>query len=236
MRTTPFLAGLGGAALLASAMVTIPGHAAPVAAVKAFVRVDQVGYLRHEAKHAFLMTSAPVRGERFTVVDAGGHAVLHGAVSRANRGRWSSAFPAVYDIAFTSLTRAGRYTIKVHGSARATSWSFRVMTVEAMYRKVLTDGVAFDQVQRDGADIVKGRLDRKAAHLNDRSARVYKWPHFEPGSDVITDAGLTRLAGPVNVAGGWADAGDYLKFVHSTAYNDVVLLATERNLAGKAPK
>jgi endoglucanase len=83
---------------------------------------------------------------------------------------------------------------------------------------------------------VKGRLRRKPAHLNDRSASVYQWPHFEPDSDVITDAGLSRLAGPVDVAGGWADAGDYLKFVHSSAYNDVVLLATERNLAGKAPK
>src|SRR4051812_40044907 len=111
MRTRPFIAPVCAAVLLASATVTTPGRAGPAAAVKAFVRVDQVGYLRHEAKHAFLMTSAPVSGETFTVVDADGHAVLHGAVSGANRGRWNRAYPAVYDIAFTSLTRPGRYTI-----------------------------------------------------------------------------------------------------------------------------
>lgn len=182
------------------------------------------------------MTSAPVSGERFRVVDADGRVVRRGEVSPVNRGRWSRAFPAVYDIAFSSLTRPGRYAIAVRGPARARSLSFRVMTAGRMYRRVLTDGVAFDRVQRDGADIVPGPLHRRPAHLNDRSAYVYRWPHFERDSDVITDARLTRLAGPVDVAGGWADAGDYLKFVHSSAYNDAVLLATERNLGSRAPK
>ena len=37
------------------------------------------------------------------------------------------------------------------------------------------------------------------------------------------------------MAGGWFDAGDYLKFTHSTAYNDVLLFTSARLLGRRAP-
>ena len=57
-----------------------------------------------------------------------------------------------------------------------------------------------------------------------------------PGSDLITDRTLHRVGGPVDVAGGWFDAGDYLKFTHSTAYNDVLLFTSARLLGHRAPQ
>ena len=223
--------------LCAAALIPFIGapaaHSAP--AVQAFIRADQVGYLVHDAKHAYLMTSAPVSGESFRVLNAAGHAVRHGAVSAASRRRWNAAFPAVYDITFSGLAKPGRYTIAVSGPAQARSWSFRVERAGAMYRTILRQGVRFDQVQRDGAQVIRGVLDRKRAHLHDRAATVYAWPHFRRGSDVITDRRLSPLGGPVDVEGGWADAGDYLKFTHSSAYNDVVLFASARDLGGSAP-
>ena len=59
---------------------------------------------------------------------------------------------------------------------------------------------------------------------------------MEPGGDLILDADLTRTGGPVDVAGGWFDAGDYLKFTHSSAYNDVLLFTSARQLGRRAPK
>ena len=55
------------------------------------------------------------------------------------------------------------------------------------------------------------------------------------GEDLITDPDLTKIGGPVDVEGGWADAGDYLKFTHSSAYNDVVLFTSARLLGARAP-
>jgi endoglucanase len=105
-----------------------------------------------------------------------------------------------------------------------------------MFRTMLIDGVRFDRVQRDGAGVVTGGpLHLQPAHLNDRSALVYRKPHFQRGSDVITDQRLTRVGGPVDVAGGWSDAGDYLKFTHTSAYNDVVLFASARELGSRRP-
>ena len=95
--------------------------------------------------------------------------------------------------------------------------------------------MAFDQNQRDGDQQVAGPLDRQPAHLNDAQAGVYAWPHMVRGEDVITDPDLTRIGGPVDVEGGWADAGDYLKFTHSSAYNDVVLFSSARLLGERAP-
>ncbi len=83
--------------------------------------------------------------------------------------------------------------------------------------------------------MIRGRLDRRPSHLLDRSAHVYAWPHMARGSDLITDRRLHRVGGPVDVAGGWFDAGDYLKFTHSTAYNDVLLFTSARLLGHRAP-
>ena len=94
----------------------------------------------------------------------------------------------------------------------------------------------FDQNQRDGDEQVAGPLGRRPAHLNDAAAGVYAWPHMVRGEDLITDPDLTKIGGPVDVEGGWADAGDYLKFTHSSAYNDVVLFSSARMLGARAPQ
>ena len=197
--------------------------------------MDQLGYLPGETKHARLMTAAKVHDARFAVVNARGDTVVRGRVPARPVGRWNRNYHAVYDLAFTRLDRPGRYHIVVRGGVRAASPAFDIARQKAIYGTLVRDGVKFDQVQRDGANVVRGRLGRKPAHLHDRHAHVYDWPTFVPGSDAITDHNLHRLGKrSVDVAGGWYDAGDYLKFTHSTAYATDILLFSQRSLRGRA--
>ena len=98
------------------------------------------------------------------------------------------------------------------------------------------DVVTFFQAQRDGPDVIPGDLGRVPSHLNDRAAALYAWPTYpDPDSDAI-DGDLTPLGGTTDLAGGWFDAGDFIKFSHTTAYADALLWATQRELGAAAPE
>ena len=72
-------------------------------AAHGYVRVNQQGYLTHEAKQARLMTSAPVPGAPYVVTDAQGHVVLRGVVPAHTTGSWNAAYPAVYRLDLSRL-------------------------------------------------------------------------------------------------------------------------------------
>jgi endoglucanase len=225
---------LAGAAALALCVPTLSAASAPK--VTGLIRVDQVGYLPSDVKQAYLMTTAAVAGADFAVRDPSGRAVYRGRVGARSRGAWNTAYPDVYPLTFTALHATGTFHITVSGAATGASPAFRIESATAMYGSIVTDGVAFFQVQRDGADVIPGALDREPAHLHDAAATVYRAPHFLPdGDDVIADATLTAIGGPVDVAGGWYDAGDYLKFTHTAAYGDALLYASARALGPAAP-
>jgi hypothetical protein len=229
--------GAGAIGLIAALVAVVPAAPAPAAPAqpRAEVRVDQHGWLPHETKPVTLMASRRLGHTTFTVLDRHHTVVLRGTVPRTPVGAWSSRFPAVYSLDLSALHRKGRYTIRTQGAVRVESPAFRIVPTRRLYAPMVRLGVAFDQNQRDGDDQVAGPLHRRPAHLNDAQAGVYAWPHMVRGEDLITDPDLTRTAGPVDVEGGWADAGDYLKFTHSTAYNDVVLFSSARLLGSHAP-
>jgi endoglucanase len=209
-----------------------PAHAAATSQI----RIDQIGYLPGDAKVGYLMTGAAVSGATFAVVDSSGKSVLTGKVGATSRGKWNSAYPDVYPITFTNLTKPGTYHLTVSGSTSATSPAFKVTNAQALYGKLVADGVSFFQVQRDGDNVITGALNRKPSHLNDKKATVYDWPNFEPdGSDTITDKDLTKTGATHDVEGGWFDAGDFLKFTHTAAYGDALLFAAQRALGPAAP-
>jgi endoglucanase len=232
-------------ALAAALLTLVPATASPAASpvaspvasagVRAELRVNQQGWLRHETKIATLMASARLGHTTFTVLDRHRRVVLRGTVPRTPSGSWSGRFPAVYRLDLSALHAKGRYVVRTQGAVRVASPPFRIASAEQLYGPMVTYGVAFDQGQRDGDDQVAAALHRQPSHLNDGQAGVYAWPHMVRGEDLITDPDLTRIGGPVDVEGGWADAGDYLKFTHSTAYNDVVLYSSARLLGSRAP-
>jgi endoglucanase len=222
-----------GAALTGFALI-LSISAASRPDIAAQVRVDQGGYAPGETKMAYLMAGAAVSGGKFAVLDSRNRTVLSGTVGKTSRGAWNDTYRAVYPIDLSSLGRTGTYRVKVTGPATATSPAFTVRGRDDVYGQLIRDGVTFYQTQRDGKDVIKGALNRKPSHLNDAHAGVYQTPTFVT-DDIIAEGDLTRLGGTVNVQGGWFDAGDYLKFTHSTAYGAIDLLAAQRAMGASAP-
>ncbi|URN10600.1 glycoside hydrolase family 9 protein [Actinomadura madurae] len=185
------------------------------------MRLDQVGYLPDDSKRAYLMT-APTGRIRFKVENARGRTVLTGTPGRRT-GSWNAAFPSVRVLDLTRLTDRGTYRVAVSGpGVRAHSPWFRVGPAAEVLGPLLPRLLRFFQAQRDGPDVVPSVLGRRPSHLADRAATVYRPPRHRNGELV---GGLVPVPGAatVDVSGGWADAGDFLKFTTTASYSTAVL-------------
>ena len=216
-KTVAAVSGLTAAALLAALSLT-DGRADAQTATPALVRVNQTGYSGQGAKEAFLLAKSPVTGATWRLLGSGGRVAATGRTGKS-LGTWNAAYKAVYLIDFSGVRRNGRYHLAVDGSATGTSGTFTIGGGQAVFGKPAADTTAFFQAQRDGSDTISGQLKRKPAHLNDSHASVYAWPTFtDPDDSDTIKAAPKKIGGPVDVSGGWFDAGDYLKFTETTSY------------------
>ena len=219
------------------------GPAAPVAPVApatataaVHVRVDQGGYVAGEGGLAFLMTSVAAKGATFEVDSGSGRVLASGPVG-TDRGAWNAGYAHTYALDLPAVDRPGTYRLVVRASS-VVSQNFRVRSASSIFGEMISDGVAFHQVQRDGARVgtTAGKaLLRKPSHLHDAKAAVYRSPTFDPDTDEIVGGAPVKTGATADVSGGWFDAGDYLKFTHTAAFSDVVLLAAQRDLGRRAP-
>ncbi|WP_221325891.1 glycoside hydrolase family 9 protein [Actinoplanes sp. L3-i22] len=203
-----------------SAPRPVPKPALPAARI----RVDQVGWATGETKIALVMAPADAAGATATVVDEHGNPVLTVAAG-PSRGDWNTRYRAINPLDLTALRTPGNYRVRMNDRFTAESPVFRVDAAGKLYTPLVADTVQYFQAHRDGADQVGSAWQRTSAHLDDRSATVYQTPG--------DDADLTATDTRVDVEGGWYDAGDYLKFTHTTAYALVVMQLVERD--GPAP-
>jgi endoglucanase len=190
-------------------------------AQKAFVRVNQVGYVSGASKRAYLMASASESGAVFSVINSQGATVFGPAAIGGKLVSWSSSYPDVYALDFDSLMTAGTYTISVSGPIAASSPSFKIDSAANLYTTPLANTLYFYENERDGPNFIATPLRTAAGHLNDESAKVY----FTPKFDKRDNAGpLTATGAVIDASGGWWDAGDYMKFVETHSYTVALML------------
>lgn len=221
---------LAGAVALAGALAgTLAAPAAAVsrgAAAAPALRVDQAGYATGAAKVAYLMLPGRVGRVSFSVVGARG--VVFRGVSRDDVGAWNSRYRAVYELNFTPVRQTGTYRIRVGSTA---SPAFQIASGRALYQRLVSNGVRYFTSERDGADVVPSVLGRRPANLTDSHAYVYAAPKYDSSDNLI--GGFTRIGGPVDVSGGWFDAGGgYEKFGYTASYADALLLMAARDVRG----
>jgi hypothetical protein len=169
------------------------------------------------------MTTSALVGETWEIHDGTGAVVACGQVasSSAKWGRYQ-----VHPLDFT-VNGSGTYTIKVSGSASATSAPFAIAPARSLYARSLANTLSYYQTSRDGPDFIANALRTAPAHLSDASAAVYRTPP-DDGNDSYT-ADLSPTGRRIDASGGWFDAGDYLKFVQTTSYTVGVMLTGIRD-------
>jgi endoglucanase len=200
---------------------------AQAAAGASSIRVNQVGYPATASKRAYLMSHREQTGASFSVQRAAGGAVVSSGTVGASLGSWSKRFDHVYALDFDAVQAPGRYAIVLGGRAAASSPPFAILPAAALYQQPLIDALSFYENERDGPDFIRSPLRTAPAHLNDRLARAYATPKVN--SDGAFMGEPTSLGKTVDAAGGWWDAGDYLKFVQTTSYTVDLLLAGVRD-------
>jgi endoglucanase len=186
------------------------------------VRVNQVGFPLTAPKSAIVLARRPLRTRAFRVVNAGGATVLS-ATAGADRGAWNRRWRHAYSLDFSALSTAGSYSIVLAGSGVRSP----VFAVGASgYAQLAANELRFLRAQRDGSEVDPSLLGRQPSHLSDTHALAYRTPAYR--SDVLRGS-LKALSGsPIDVSGGWSDAGDYLKFVETASFAEDMLLYTLR--------
>jgi endoglucanase len=218
-------------AALASA---VPGTASAQAAAAKLaapeVRVNQVGYAPQSPKVALAMLPRAVSSVRFAVV--GQRGVVFRGRSATDLGRWNVNYHAVYQLDFSALRRPGTYRVEIDSTPSAASPLFRIAGSSALYHRLVLNAVRYFTSERDGGDVKPSVLDRKPANLTDRRAYVYKSPRYDSNDNLLGK--LTKIGGPVNVGGGWFDAGGgYEKFGYTASYADGLMLIAARDFPGQ---
>ena len=111
---------------------------------------------------------------------------------------------------------------------------FAIAGPRALYHRLVLNAVRYFTSERDGANVRPAVLHRRPANLTDRRAVVYADPRYDRNDNLL--GRFHRIGGPVDVAGGWFDAGGgYEKFAYTASYSDALMMVAARDFPGRYP-
>ena len=179
------------------------------AAHASVIKVNQLGFSPHASKQAIVPHGAAYG---FEVVDAAsGKVAMRGQLGAPST--WKPSMEAVRLADFSRLNTAGRYRIKVDGLALSDPFTIKAGAYRAL-----------------GDAALKGYyFNRSGVALHERHAGVYARSAGHPDDKVLVHASAASAARPegtvIASAKGWYDAGDYNKYITSSAISTYTLLA-----------
>lgn len=187
-----------------SGRVAPPGAATAEAPVDtAAIRVNQLGYRPGDWKVAVLCATAPREIGEFVVEDADGSVVL-GPLPARDGGAFGPCVSA-QRLDFSALREPGRYRLRAGGLV-----SPPVRIHARVYAGAADTALLYMRQQRSGYN----PLFRDSVHHR---------------TDAILVDHPSRAGEFIPVAGGWADAADYLQYVTTSATATVSLLEAVRD-------
>ena len=164
-----------------------------------YIRANQIGYLPNDSKTAVILSKINLEGREFVVKNLNGKISDRGLI-KSSSGEYGQ-FNFTYKIDFSTIRQVDSYYIQV---ADYKSTKFKI--AENLYNSVVDSLITFYRIQRCG---YTSPIGHDICHIADATSII------ENGIEINKRIDLT---------GGWHDAGDYTKFLNTTAFTTYLML------------
>ncbi len=163
-----------------------------------YIRANQLGYLPGELKSALIFSESPLNINEFKILSyPGNNVVFTGVLNDSVKAFDKFKFCRSAD--YTKFNTNGKYILRYNGFD---SYPFTIGV--NVYKSVADSLLMFFQVQRCGPT----------------NPFLHKVCHLQDATEVVGYS----INQQVDVTGGWHDAGDYIKFLSTTAYATYMML------------
>jgi len=164
------------------------------------IRINQLGYTPTQIKTGIVLSNEYLNGEGFEIICTDNNDVEFDGTISLNKGKFGN-FKFSYEIDFTKFVKEGEYFIQIGNSK---SYNFQIN--DSIYNGVAESLLDFFKLQRCG---YTNPVGHNVCHIADATKLI-----------TVNDT-LNRK---IDVTGGWHDAGDYVKFLNTTAFSTYMLL------------
>lgn len=165
-----------------------------------YIRFNQLGYNPGDFKTAVVLSSSNLEGKSIYIINVKSGEKVYSSSFTKNLGTYGN-FPFTYSIDFSKIKVIGEYYIQY---ARQKTFSFKIG--ENIFDGLADSLLEFFRVQRCG---YTDPYLHNVCHISDATSII-------EGDRVV--------AKTIDVSGGWHDAGDYVKFLNTTAFATYMLL------------
>jgi hypothetical protein len=166
-----------------------------------FIRINQLGFLPNDIKTGVIFSEENLEGVKFSVIDQKNQIPVYRSTLSQKLG--SDKNYHYFRIDFSEVDSPGKYYIDIIGKH-----SYDFIISNDIYNDIVDSLLLFFKVQRCGFT----------------DPFLHDVCHFFDATSLIVDG--ERIEKRVDVSGGWHDAGDYIKFLNTTAYTTYTLLFT----------
>ena len=163
-----------------------------------YVRTNQIGFLPNELKTAIILSKTDLKDKPFFIFDNNSSEIKFEGSIRDSPSVYGS-FNFCYEIDFSTLSASGKYKIKLSNTE---SYPFQIGN--SIFNSVRDSISLFFKAQRCGPT---NPILHQPCHLSD-AAKIFGY----------------KDSSARDLTGGWHDAGDYVKFLKTTAFTTYLLL------------